>query len=206
MAYSPTTREVTFGNKLAAFAGMTVAANGTLTFEAPESFTGMVSSEIETEQEQNPVYADDQIHLTLNGEEVTEGTISVLQFPKKFLEHHLGKKVTAAGGLTNTGQYKNFAFQWIETVVDEFGAETLELHILYNVKAAAPSSTTETKADGVEAKVFEIPITVLPNSRVLDEDDEPVKEYILRRTDANADLFDEAFDRILLPTDVVGTP
>ncbi|MEH7080994.1 hypothetical protein V7101_20705, partial [Bacillus velezensis] len=194
-------REVTYGVRRAAFAALSIASDGTLTFAAPKSFTGVTAVNVENSQEQTRQFADDQVHIILNAEETKAGTITTYQFAQAFLENHLGKKVSAAGGLTDTGLFKNFALQWIETVVDEIGGQTEELHVLYNVKAAAPTATATTKADSVEGKLFEVPITVLRNNNVLDEDGVPVSEYILRKTDANAEFFEEAFERIILPGD-----
>ncbi|EOT42746.1 major tail protein [Enterococcus dispar] len=199
------TREVTHGNAFGAFASITKNAEGQVEFGTPAIFTGLRGNNFETTQESNPYYADNVEHVRLSGAETTEGSITVYQFPESFVINHLGKKKAANGMLTNTGTKKNFVWQYIETITDEFGEEYEELHIFYNVKASNPTSESQTDEDSAEPKEFEIPVTASPNPAVLDADDKPVTEAVIRKTEANAALFELAYTEVILPTTQIPT-
>ena len=192
-------REVTHGNSWGAFSKIEVSELGTVTFGKPAIFTGLRSTSFETSQDSTPSYADNQEHVRLYGTENTEGTITVLQFPKQFVLDHLGRKETSNGMLINTGKYTSFAWQYIETVTDEFGNEFEELNIYYNVRANAPTNASQTDEESAEAKEFEIPVIATPNNGVVDEEGKPVTHARLRKTEANAALFDLAYEQVILP-------
>lgn len=200
--YKYDTREVTHGVQRAAYATIT-NEEGKVAFGKPASYTGMRGVNIETTQEQNKFFADDQTHIVLNSAKSTEGSFTCYQFPKDFLTSHLGKKVHDNGGLTDTGTFKSFAFQWIETVEDEFGEKFDELHVLYNVKATTPTAEAATDEDSTEPKEFEVPVTAAVNNGVLDKDGEATTEMVLRKTKENEELFNTFMDKIILPTDAI---
>lgn len=198
------TREVTHGNAWGAFATITKdETTGDVTFGTPYVFTGLRANNFETTEESNPFYADNQEHIRLSGAKSTEGSITVYQIPRKFLTDHLGKKEMTNGGYTDTGIKKSFVWQYIETVTDEFGNETEELHVWYNVKASAPTAGSNTDEDTAEPKEIEIPVTASPNNAVLDPDGKAVSEFVIRRTAANSTLFDTAYTKVVMPSDVV---
>lgn len=202
------TREVTHGTAYGAFAPIAKdETTGVLSFDAPQSFTGLRSVKIETAQDSNPQYADNIVHVSLLAAKTVEGSITTFQFPKTFLPL-IGKKIMDNGGLTDTGTFKRFAWQYIETVTTELGDTYDELHVLYNVQASAPTAEATTDEDSPEGKEFEVPITANPSPFVFDaENGRAVTEFVLRRTEANSGLFDEAYSRIILPTDVAeGSP
>lgn len=202
MAYQYDKREMTHGNKFGGFAEIKVTSEGKLDRSVPITpFTGLRSSSFETTTEQTKFYADNQVHMTVNGAPVTEGSITCYQFKEKFAIDHIGFKKMENGGLTDTGIMKAFIWQYIETVTDEFGGETDKLNIYYNVKAARPQDVSNTDEESVEGKEFEIPCTASPNSLVVDEDGDPVTHFSITKSESNAALFEFAKEHILLPTD-----
>lgn len=202
MAYQYDTREVTHGNKFGGFAEIKKTSDGKIDRSvAITPFTGLFSSSFETSTEQNKFYADNQVHMTVNGAPTTEGTITCYQFKEKFAIDHLGFKKHDNGGLTDTGVIKAFIWQYIETITDEFGNETDKLNIYYNVKAATPQDASSTDEESVEGKNFEIPCTASPNSLIVDKDGDPVTHFSITKTETNAELFEYAKEHILLPTD-----
>lgn len=204
MSYSYEKREGTHGVAYGAFAEIKQNANGTLdTSVVPSSFTGLRSVSFETTQDSQAFYADNVEHIRLSGAKATEGTITTYQIPKKFMTDHLGFKETSNGGLTDTGTQKNFIWQYIETVTDEFGETARQLTVYYNVKASAPTAESATDEDSAEIKEIEIPCTASPNNLVKDADNNSVTYFQLRETSTNTALFTLAESQIILPTTAV---
>ncbi|MBL1223734.1 major tail protein [Enterococcus sp. BWR-S5] len=208
MARQYETREVTHGNAWGAFSKITKTDSGELdTSVAPTVFTGLRAVSLDTTQESNPYYADNQTHVQLRGNKTTEGNITVYQMPKKFVVDHLGyKEIAATGALIDTGKPANFVWQYIETITDEFGTEIEQLTVYYNVSASAPTSESATDEDSVEPKEFEIPVTAQPNNLVVDDEGKAVTFMQIRKTEANAALFDLAYSQIILPDTAIPTP
>ncbi|MBC1377847.1 phage tail protein [Listeria innocua] len=195
-------REGTHGTSYGAFAEINRdEQTGALTFGVPKPFTGLRSVSFETSQESSPFFADNREHLSLSGAPTTTGSLKTYQFSKDFLVY-IGKKIMSNGGMTDTGSFKAFVWQFIETVTDEFGNSYDELRIFYNVKASVPTAESVTDEDSVTLKEFEVPLTASQSSFVVDGDGTGVTEFTIRRTEANATLFDLAYEQVILPTDV----
>ncbi|MBC1353893.1 phage tail protein, partial [Listeria innocua] len=122
-------REGTHGTSYGAYAEIIRnEQTGAITFGVPKPFTGLRSVSFETSQESNPFFADNREHLSLSGAPTTTGSLKTYQFAKDFLEY-IGKKIMPNGGMTDTGSFKSFVWQFIETVTDEFGNSYDELRI-----------------------------------------------------------------------------
>lgn len=195
-------REGTHGVSFGAFADIVTQEEGGAldTTTVPSPFTGLRTCSFETTQESNPFYADNVEHLRLMGAKTTEGTITCYQFPEKFVIDHLGKKKMENTGLVDTGKAKNFIWQFIETVEDEFGNTYRMLNVYYNVKASPPTGESTTDEDAVELKEFEIPVTASPNPLVVDDAGNAVTYMTIKEDDTNKALFDLAYKQIILPT------
>ena len=196
------TREVTHGNEWSAFAGFTVK-DGVITFDDPTVLTGLQETSFDESQDSSPIYADNQVHITVQGNIKTEGSLKYLQLTKKWLTDHLGKKVLANGGLKDNPTKKNFAYMFQEIVTDEFGGTKRSLTIYYNLQAGAIKSATKGDEDKVEAKVFEIPVTANPNNYVLDADGIPTTYMQIIESEETKTLFNTAYEQVVLPTTTV---
>lgn len=202
MEYNYETREAVHGLSYGAFAKI-VKKDDTGVIDTtikPTEYTGLRSCNFETSQESNSYFADNQTHIKLSGAKKIEGTITCYQFPKQFVLDHLGKKEMANGGLVDTGAFAGFIWQYITTITDEFGAETRELNIYYNVSASPPTGEDKTDEESTEPKEFEIPLNASPNSLVLDTDGKAVSYMQIRETAENKALIDLAYEQIILPT------
>ncbi len=200
------TREVTHGTSRGFWADITRdTSTGAVNIGTPQAFTGLNDVKIETKQDQSSYYADNVTHITLNGNPQTTGDLTVYQFPKAFVTGHLGKKAMENGGLTDTGNYKSFVFGYVETVTNEFGDETELLHEFFNMQASAPTGESKSDEDKATPVEFDIPVTASQNNGVLDSDGKPVTELQLLKTNDNANFFESAFDKVILPTDTPST-
>ncbi len=210
MEYTYDIRTATHGNAYGAFAEIKESTEtpGTLdTTVAPATFTGLRGVSFETAQESTAFYADNVEHVRILGHKTEEGTITCYQFPRVFATTHLGFKVSSNGGLIDAGTYKNFIFQYIETVSDQLGNDKRLLTIYYNLKASAPTATATTDEETVTPKEFTIPTTASPQPWVVDaETHKAVGKYQLLETEANGALIDLAYTQIILPDTPVPSP
>lgn len=196
------TREATHGGSRAFYAPIIRDTDtGAVTFGTPKTLTGWRASSLEASQDSNPYYADNREHIRLQGIKTVDGSMTLYQIPKDFLLNHLAKKEMANGSIVDTGTYKAFVLGYVETVDNEFGEQTEELHIWYNIKASSPTAETSTDEDSPEPKEIEVPLTASPNNGVLDTDGKAVTELVLRKTETNKVFFESAFDKVILPLD-----
>lgn len=196
------TREAIHGGSRAFYAPINRDPDtGAITFGTPKALTGWRASSLEPSQDSNPYYADNVEHIRLQGIKTIDGSMTLYQIAKDFMLNHLAKKEMPNGAIVDTGTYKAFVLGYVETVDNEFGEQTEELHIWYNIKASSPTAATSTDEDSPEPKEIEIPLTASPNNGVLDTDGKAVTELVLRKTSQNKAFFESAFDKVILPTD-----
>lgn len=196
------TREATHGGSRAFFAQIIRDSDtGAITFGTPKTLTGWRASSLEPSQDSNPYYADNVEHIRLQGIKTIDGSMTLYQISKDFMLEHLAKKQMPNGALVDTGTYKSFVLGYVELVDNEFGEQTEELHVWYNIKASSPTAATSTDEDSPEPKEIEVPLTASPNNGVLDSDGKAVTELVLRKTTENATFFESAFDKVILPLD-----
>ncbi len=209
MNFTYDTRKITHGNAYGAFAQIVESTTtpGTLdTTQVPAAFTGLREVSFETSQESNKFYADNTQHIVLLGNKTDEGEIKCYQFPKTFVTNHLGFKESSNGGLIDVGTFKNFIFQYIETVTDQLGNDRRLLTIFYNLKASAPTAESASDEDSVTPKEFTIKCTASPQPWVVDAaTGKAVTMFQLEETDTNSALIDLAYSQIILPTTAVPT-
>lgn len=209
MNYTYDTREVTHGDAYGAWAEIVESTTtpGTLdTTGVPKVFTGLRGISFETTQESTAYYADNVEHTRILGNKTDEGTITCYQFPQAFATGHLGFKLSSNGGLIDVGTYKNFIFQYIETITDALGNDWRLLTIYYNLKASAPTAESASDEDTVTPKEYTINTTASPQPLVVDADTKKAVTMLqLRETSANSKLIDLAYSQIILPTTAVPT-
>jgi hypothetical protein len=207
--YTYDTREVTHGDAYGAFAQIveSTATPGTLdTTVVPAVFTGLRGVDFESTQETTKYYADNVEHVRVLGNKVTEGTITCYQFPKAFATNHLGFKESSNGGLIDVGTFKNFIFQYIETVTDALGNDLRLLTVFYNLKASTPTAVAATDEETATPKEFSIACTASPQPLLVDSGtSKAVSMFQLRETSTNGALIDLAYTQIILPTTPVPT-
>lgn len=200
MTFAYDLREGTHGNEQAFYAPINYdASTHTYTFGAIKPLTGATSVKVESKQDSQTFYADNQSHLTLKGNKKTTGEIVVYQIPQDFLVNHLGYKLDSHGALLDTGESKPFALGFTEIVTDASGKDTPQLHMYYNVTASAVTTTSKSDNDSVDLNEFSIPITVNASQFVKDKDGKAVSELTIRRTTANATQFDAAYTSVYIP-------
>jgi len=96
-------RKVEFGIENAYYAPMLPDGTG---FATPIPLIGATGCTMEVEAEDVAIYADNRVHLTIPGTDITTGELTMLQLPESFMIHAHGRKKMANGMLTNTGDRK----------------------------------------------------------------------------------------------------
>lgn len=191
------------GNEGFGFA--TINGGSSPSFGTPVFLPGMVSCEVEVDQETNTIYADNKAYCQLLGAKVRSATVSFRYISAEYAQL-LGFKQNANGMLTDTGIHANHCI-FFETVEEncEDSSETRTLHYLYNVKGGEPSLSTATDEDDIEAQEIEVEYSANDSSFVTDEDGKYVQYSYITRTEENAAWYDTFKQAVLKPTDEGGS-
>lgn len=152
--------KITYGLKKLAYAVITEAEGGTITYGTPVLIPGARAISLSPVGEDTPVYADDVKYVTVTSNQGYEGDITVLGIPDSFATDVLGMVLDANGALIEGADdaKKNFA------LLGEFSSETAEKKrfVMYNCVAGRPELSGTTKEDTVEATEMAIPVTCSP--------------------------------------------
>lgn len=190
--------KIVHGNKNFGYAPINYTGN-TPTFGTPVMIPGLVSVEIEVDQEDTEIPADDVVYCRAKGAKVRTATATFRNIPKAYAEF-LGFKENASGFLTDTGTFPSHCIFFMTTEEDcEQGTSTPTLHYLYNVKGSEPTQESSTDEDEVEAAEIEVEYSCDFSSIVVDDDNKPVQYAYIQRTTENAATFDTFKTAVLLP-------
>lgn len=194
--------KIVHGNKNFGYAPINYDADTqTYSFGTPVMLPGMVSSNMEVEQEDNNIYADDKTFCVIKGAKVRTLEVALRNIPDSYAEY-LGFKINDNGMLTDTGTFANHCL-FFETEEEDCdtGDATTTLHYIYNVKGGEPSKETATDEEEVEAQEITVSYTAMESQIAEDDDGEPVMYAYVTRTAANGTKYDEFTTKVILPTD-----
>lgn len=191
------------GNQNFGYATINVGSDST-TFGTPVMLPGMVSMEIEVDQDTTTIYADNKSYCQLMGAKVRKATGSFRYISNAYAQL-LGFYQNENGMMTDTGPHSNHCI-FFETVEEncEDSSVTQTLHYLYNVKGGEPSFSSATDEDEVEAQEIEIEYTANDSSFVVDGQGKAVQYGYITRTAENATWYDTFTQAVLKPTDSQG--
>lgn len=190
--------QIIHGNKNFGFAPIT--SGETPAFGTPVMVPGLVSAEIEVDQEDTNIYADDGTFCVAKGAKVRTATVTVRNIPAAYLPY-LGFVAQANGGFADTGVFANHCI-FFETGGEncETGTTSRRLHFLYSVKASEPTWESSTDEEEVEAAEIEIDYTATESAIAKDANGNAVQYFFIDRTEENATLFDSFTTAVILPT------
>lgn len=170
-------------------------------FGTPIMIPGMVSSNIEVEQSDTKVYADNAVWATIKGSKVRTATVNFRKIPASYLPY-FGFLQEANGGFVDTGVFAaHCIFFETEETDDSTGLSTPTLHYLYAVKASEPTTESTTDEEDVEAASLEVSYTANKSKFVVDSKGNYVQYFKITRTEENATLYDKFKTKVILPTD-----
>lgn len=191
--------KIIHGNRNFGFAPIASGAFGT-----PVMIPGLVSMEVEVEQETTAIYADDMVFCNVKGAKVRTATAAFRNIPDAYATY-LGFVAEANGMLVDTGTYAPHAIFFETTEEDcSTGTVTQTLHYLYNVIASEPTLETATDEEEVEAQEIEVEYNANTSTIALDANGNGVQYGKITRTEANATLYDTFQTAVILPTAAVG--
>lgn len=169
-------------------------------FGTPVQMTGLVSFEMEIDQETTNIYADDEIYAAVKGAKVRTATGTFRKITDAYAEY-LGFYINANGGVSDSGSFPNHGICFTTTEYDgETGDETTRLHYLYNVTGSEPTFSSTTDEDEIEAQEIEVEYSALASSIAVDDEGNSVQYYYIDKTDTNATVFNTFTTTVLLPT------
>lgn len=182
-----------------------VTTDDSVSFGTPVMLKGMVSSNIEVEQDTSSIYADDSTYCMVKGAKVRTAEVGLRYIDKEYAQF-LGYKLNASGMLTDTGYFPNHCifFETLEEDCDT-GITTRTLHYLYNVVASTPSVETSTDEEEIEAVELSVEYNASESTFAVDDDGDYVQYAYITRTDDNAEVYDTFTQTVLLPV-VSSTP
>lgn len=187
------------GNKNFGFAPINFSGN-TPSFGTPTMVPGLVSVEIEVEQNTTSIYADNTVFCSVKGAKVRTATATFRNIPSTYAPY-LGFKEHDNGMYSDTGDFPNHCF-FFETEEEncETGISTQTLHYVYNAQGSEPTQESATDEDEVEAAEIEVEYNCNDSSFVVDKDGKYLQYGYITRTAENAKLYDTFMSAIITPT------
>lgn len=187
--------KIIHGNKNFGYAPINNGAFGT-----PVMIPGLVSVEIEVDQETTAIYADDAVFCNVKGAKVRTATAAFRNIPEAYAEY-LGFNAESNGMLVDTGTFAPHAI-FFETTEEDCatGTVTQTLHYLYNVIASEPTFESNTDEEEVEAQEIEVTYNANTSTIALDSNGAGVQYGKITRTEANATAYDAFTSAVILPT------
>lgn len=193
--------KIIHGNKNFGYAPITDDGAGNLSYGTPVMIPGLVSVEIEVDQSDTNIYADDKIYCVVKGAKVRTATVNFRYIPAAYAAY-LGFVQQANGMLADTGSFANHCI-FFETEEEdcETGDTTKTLHYLYNVKGGEPAFESNTDEDEVEAREIEVSYSAQESTFVTDAAGNYLQYGYITRSNTNAGLYDAFETQVILPTD-----
>lgn len=173
----------------------TIFPNG---FSQRKRLLGMRSFSSEVEQTIDNYFADNVVHLSLKGTKTVSGELVFyndvrLAQNMDFAINHLGYRKNSNGSITDTGNSKNCAVSFLETVTTELG-DVRQLITYYNLTLSSPTYESVTDEDSASPAEFTIPFTANPSSFALDDNGKECTFSVIRET-AETKPFFEALEQ-----------
>ena len=192
--------KIIHGNRNFGYAPIIVNDQNVYSFGTPVMLNGMVSSSMEVEQTDTPVYADDKTYCNVKGAKARNIEIALRYIDSAYAEF-LGFKANDNGMITDTGSFPNHCI-FFETEEEdcETGVSTYTLHYLYNVVGSEPNKDTTTDEEEIEAVELSVEYSALESQFVVDDDGNYVQYGYITRTAENATTYDTFKQAVLLPT------
>lgn len=193
--------KIIHGNKNFGYAPIVDDGLGNLSFGTPVMIPGLVSVEIEVDQSDTNIYADDKVYCVIKGAKVRTATVNFRYIPDSYAVY-LGFVKQTNGMLVDTGTFANHCI-FFETEEEDCdtGTTTKALHYLYNVKGGEPAFESNTDEEDVEAREIEVSYSAQESTFVQDAAGNYLQYGYITRTNANGGLYDTFETAVIKPTD-----
>ena len=150
------TNKIRYGIKGCYYAGATIAADGTATYDTPVALPGAVSLSLSPEGDTTPFYADNIVYYTAIANNGYSGDLELAKIPDSFLTDCLGYAADTNGVLYEDAGASPVNFALLFQFEGDAHAKR---SVLYNCVATRPEVSGQTKAEGIEPQTETISIT-----------------------------------------------
>jgi phi13 family phage major tail protein len=176
------------------YAALTLAADGTVTYETPVAMPGAVSISLDPNGEIESFYADGIEYYIINNNMGYDGDLELAMIPEKFRTDILKEKSDDNKVLVESADTETGSF----ALLFEFDGDVKKIrHALYNCSASRPKieSKTNEESKEVQTETLSIKARPLPN------------KYVKSKTgDATTDtVYADWYKAVYLPTNATAT-
>ena len=141
------------------FAPLSVAEDGTVSWDTPEAIPGAVSISLDASGEPESFWADGIEYFLINGSNGYEGDLEIALIPENFRIKALGETKDSANVIVenSNAQLGHFALLF------EFDGDQKKIrHVLYNCSASRPSIASKTNEESKEVQTETLTIKARP--------------------------------------------
>lgn len=183
--------KITYGLSNIHYAIIETGDDGAITYAKPVKMLGAKEMSLDPTGENQKIYADDMVYVTVGANAGYEGDFTTLALPESFCIDVLGMRKDDNGVLveSNGDVQKQFA------LLGEFKTESAvkKRFVLYNCTAGKTTFGGKTTEEEVEPQEFAVPITA---TSAMDTD--AVKSVATNEAATKAQ-FDKWFDEVYIP-------
>ena len=141
------------------YAPITVAEEGTVSFETPVPMPGAVSISMDPTGEPESFYADGYAYYTINNNQGYEGDLELALVPESFRTDVLKESLDANNVLVEDATVETGKF----ALLFEFDGDINKIrHVLYNCTASRPTIESKTNEDEKEVQTETLTIKARP--------------------------------------------
>ena len=153
--------KVKYNLKIAHYALLTIAEDGTVSYGTPTAIPGSVSISLDANGEPENFYADGIAYYVINNNMGYDGDLELALIPENFRTEVLREKLDDNGVLIENAQVELASF----ALLFEFDGDQRHIrHVLYNCAASRPGIEGKTNEESREVQTETLTIKATPLS------------------------------------------
>lgn len=185
--------KIKYGLKNVYYAKATIAANGSATYATPVALPGAVNLTLDSEGDTTPFYADNIVYYVGVSNNGYTGSLELALIPDAFRTDILGEQTDSTTGL----QYEVVDVEPAHfALLFQFeGDDAATKHVMYNVVAARPAVSSQTKESSVEpvTETLDLTATSVYNATV-------DKDLVKGKMESDASGYASFFTAVVQPS------